>query len=115
MGYESRLIVVNRCKSINYAEKIAVINMCKMGYGNGWKELFCNPFDCKLYADDGNTLLTKDNYGEKLKSADIQTVIDWIETKGRKMNYRRIEPLIGILKGFDTSEWEDLQIVHYGY
>lgn len=115
MGYESRLYIVETHKNGNYAEKIATINMRVMGCDSGWRELFCNSFDCELYADDGNTLLTEDNYGKKLKSADILSVIDWLETKGREMGYRRIEPLIGLLKGFDISEWEDLQVVHYGY
>lgn len=115
MGYESRLYVVDKHRAANYAQKIAVINMGVMGYNNGWKELFCNLLACDLYAEDGNTLITEDNYGEKLKSTDIQSVIEWLETKGREMDYRRIEPLIGFLKGFDPNEWEDLQVVHYGY
>lgn len=117
MGYESRLYIVKECKAISYAEVIARFDCSKMGYGNGWRELFDNPFDCKMYAEDGNTLIEKDCYGEKLKTADFPTVIAWLENEIEKESYRRLKPLLGLLKGFDLSEWTDgeMRIVHYGY
>lgn len=114
MGYESRLYIVETHKNSSYAEKIATISMSKMG-GNGWNELFNKPFEYEMYADDGNTLLTEDRYGEKLTYAEFEPVIKWLETKGKEMDYRRIAPLLGLLKSFDRSQWDELKIVHYGY
>ena len=113
MGYESRIYVVNVNKSISYGEVIARFDLSKIG--NGFSDLFKNPVDFHFYAEDGDTIITKDSYGDEVKTASIQDVIEWLETKGREIHYRRIEPLIGLLKGFDFAEWEDLRVVHYGY
>lgn len=114
MGYESRLYIVETHKDSNYAGKIATIDMGNMG-GNGWRELFNKPFEYEMYADDRNTLLTKDKYGEKLTYAEIDPVIEWLETKGKEMDYRRITLLLGLLKAFDRSKWGELKIVHFRY
>lgn len=116
MGYESRLYIVKASKEINYAEVIAMFN-CRGMPGNGWRSMFDKPFERELYADDGNTLITEDKYGEKLKYADFLTVIDWLEKAVEKDDYRRLRPLLSLLKGFDLSQWTDgeMQIVHYGY
>lgn len=117
MGYESRLYIVKECKAVNYAEVIARFDCSKMGYGNGWRELFNKPLESKMYAEDGNTLIEEDCYGEKLTTADFYTVIAWLEKEVEKDDYRRLQPLLSLLKGFDLSQWQDgeMKIVHYGY
>lgn len=117
MGYESRLYIVKKCSQINYAEKIAIFDCSCMGYNNGWKELFNKPFDCTLYLEDGDTEVEKDCYGEELKCADFSAVIEWLEKEVKKSDYRRLKPLLGLLKSFDLSQWTDgeMLIVHYGY
>lgn len=125
MGYESRIYVidVHREKKkghkdygkVRYAEKIVTFNLSCMGYTNGWKNLFNKPIDYKIYADNGDETFDTDRYGERLKSADLGEVIHWLETRGNDQHYRRIAPVLGMLKGFDISEWDELQIVHYGY
>lgn len=88
-----------------------------MGYGNGWRELFNKPFNCTMYADDGNTPIKEDCYGDGLEYADFQSVIGWLEKETQESNYRRLKPLLSLLKGFDLSQWTDgeMQIVHFGY
>ena len=117
MGYESRLCIVKAFKSMNYAEIIARFDCSNMGYGNGWRELFSKPFNCAMYADDGNTQIKEDCYSDELKYADFPSVIAWLEKEIRKNDYRRLKPLLSLLKGFDLSQWPDgdMQIVHYGY
>lgn len=117
MGYESRLYIVKKCDAINYAEVIARYDCSNMGYDNGWRELFNKPFDCKMYMEDGNTLIEEDCYGDKLQSADFPTVIEWLEKEVEKRDYRRLKPLLSLLKGFDLSQCRDgeMEIVHYGY
>lgn len=113
MGYESRLYVVEHHES-GFAEKIAVFDMCKMYY-NGWVELFNKEFMGNLYADDGNTLIKEDNYGEKLSYAELDAVLGWLKETEEILCYRRIAPLIGYLEGIDKADWYRVKIVHYGY
>ena len=118
MGYESRLYVVDK-KSLmgtetkRWAEVVAVFNMCKFGAFNG---VFQKETDCFVYADDGNTKITEDKYGDVLTEASIKEVIKYLEGyKENQEHYRRVEPLLGLLKSFNPSEWEELVVLHYGY
>lgn len=121
MGYESRIFIMDRNENeapngekYTWAEKIAMVNMCKMGYDNGFHELFTEPIDYKIFID-GETETDVDRYGEHLKSATVQTVIDWLEKEIKTEDYRRLPVLLGLLKGFQTDRWSELQVVHYGY
>lgn len=120
MGYESRIYVMNVHRNLPildkpYAERIAVFDLSCMGYDPRWTNLFQTPVDYNIYALDGNTILSEDNYGDSLKSASIADVIACLEEMETKEHYRRIPPLLGMLKGFDPAEWDDLQCVHFGY
>ena len=121
MSYESRIFVVERNEIENrdgtsyvYAEKIADVKMCSMY--NGFKNIFDKEVDYELYIDSGEKSTSTDMYGEKMKYTDVQTVIDYLENLiDRGETYRRLPMLLGMLKGIDTSQWNDIQIVHYGY
>lgn len=117
MGYESRLYIVKENKKFSYGEVIAIFNCSNMGYDNGWRELFDTPFESEIYAEDGNTKVKKDKYGEKLKAANFSSVIAWLEKEVETDTGRRIKPLLSFLKGFDLSQWRDgeMKIVHFGY
>lgn len=116
MEYESRLYIVKEIEALNYAEVIARFDCSKIE-GGGWKELFDKPLECKMYAEDGDTEIKEDNYGEKLKYTDFPTVISWLEKEVQTNKFRRLKPLLSLLKGFDLSEWKDgkMRIVHFGY
>lgn len=88
-----------------------------MGYGNGWRELFNKPLGSKMYAEDGNTVIEEDCYGEKVKYSEFEPVIEWLEEEMKRSGYRRLKPLLSLLKGFDLQEWKDgeMLIVHFGY
>lgn len=117
MGYESRLYIVKQNKAVDYAEVIARFDFSKMGYGNGWRELFNKPLESKMYAEDGNTIIVEDSYGEKVKYSEFKPVIEWLEEEMKRSNYQRFKPLLSLLNGFNLSEWQDgeMLIVHYGY
>ena len=56
-----------------------------------------------MMTDDGS-------HGTKgLVTNALKELIDSGET------YRRLPLLLGMLKGIDTSQWNDIQVVHYGY
>ena len=115
MGYESRLYIVEH-HATGFAEKIAVFDMGKMGYSNGWHKLFNKEFTGDMYAADGNTLIKEDNYGEKLSYAELETVLEYLkEAEQNTSYYRRIAPLIGFLQGINKADWHHIKIVHFGY
>lgn len=115
MSYESRIYIVKQSIGCDYAQEIAKFNCSAMPYE--FKSIFDKTFAGKLYADDGNTLIEKDKYGEHLKYADFPTVIAWLEKEVESDDFRRIKPLLALLKGFDLTQWQDgeMKIVHYGY
>lgn len=121
MGYESKIYVVQREKNEQnyYGHIIAMFDLCQMGYGNGWRELFKTEVKYDVFIENGNEETRKDCYGETLKETTIEAVIEWLEnyiTSGE--TYRRLKPCLGMLKGFNLDEWgygDGLYIIHYGY
>jgi hypothetical protein len=120
MGYESRLYVVNKTTTKNfegthfYAEKIATFDLSKIGE----YEIFHKypATDCYIYADDGNTEILKDCYGEELIEIPIPDAIKILEDLIAKYpNYRRWRPCLSLLKGFNPDQWDNLVVLHYGY
>ena len=47
MGYESKVYICSRISNTVYIynEVIAAVDMCKMGYDTGWRELFNKKLD----------------------------------------------------------------------
>lgn len=120
MGYESRVLVVDRNEyDINgthyvHAEKIADIKMSKMY--DGFTDLFDKKVDYELYIDNANEATQTDKYGDVMTYTDCRTVIDYLENLiANGETYRRLTVLLGLLKGFNESQWNDIQVVHYGY
>ena len=132
MGYESRLFVVRKTKEVggngktlfSFGEIVADIKMCVMGYE--FPTIFKNNIDYDFYL--GEELIAEDKYGEPLRAAELPIVIEYIERKITEGDdYRRLKPLLGLLKGFEPEKWntvqggcdgvwtESLEVVHYGY
>lgn len=115
MGYESKLYVVNKydrnwCDE-KWGEVIASFDLC------------CVPInfaqypatDCYIIADDGNRV-TEDKYGSPLREIPVQDMIDMIEKEIKvDKDYRRYQPCLNLLKGFNLNDWENLVVLHYGY
>lgn len=125
MGYESRIYIVQKTNILHvldngtkkvWAEVIAQVNMCKCV---DFSSIFSKETDCYIYADDGNTQILEDKYGDALKESSIETVIDYLEHKIESGDeYRRFPMLLSMLKPFtNRNEWGDGNIVvlHYGY
>lgn len=123
MGYESKVYICERHEHKNdnkeiawiYNEVIAAVDMCKMGYGNGWRELFDKELTGVFYGMDDGHEITEDSYGETLKYTEIDKVITWLENEMQKSDYRRLAVLYNMLRGFDINYWGNLIVVHYGY
>lgn len=120
MGYESRVFVINRCEIEHnngmyvWGEKIADIKMSSMY--NGFTDLFKKKIDYKIFIDSEEEDTQTDKYGDTMTYTDCKTVITYLENLiADGENYRRLTILLGLLKGIDETEWNDIQIVHYGY
>ena len=132
MGYESRIYVVNTSKVVfdsldfkPYGEKIAIFNLSNMGTqrynGMMFTDLFDKINNCSIYADDGNTEILEDKYGDMLRyTTDIEKVINWLEASEADDSYRRAELFLNFLKVLNqqikTNVWmNEIRLVHYGY
>ena len=122
MGYESRLYIVEKStlKHINkekvWGEVIAHFDLSKIGKAAD-KFLSYPDTDCFIYADNGNDEILEDKYGDNLKEIPIEDAIRILIEAAEKDNwyYRRFSPAIGLLKGFDLNQWDNLVVLHYGY
>lgn len=124
MGYESKLYIVEKSsyddpsdKGMRYSQVIAMFDLCK------FYPLSCvvNTYpktECYFYADDGNTKVLEDKYGDPLREIPIDDVIDILE--GALIDgsmYRRIYPVLATLKELNEHplQWKELVVLHYGY
>ena len=122
MGYESRLYVVDKTNGkisgrngVRYwADVIATFNLCKV-YGVSDKMREYPETDCFIYADDGNTEIVEDRYGDVMKEIPIEDAIKIIEEASMHDGYRRYAPCLALLKSFDKIQWRNLVVLHYGY
>lgn len=126
MGYESRIYIVHKNHSddpdgTRLCFVLASVNASKC---DGLYNIF-NDSKCWIYADDGNTEIRKDCYGDCLKEAEIKDVLDFIEKKeielqslGYKLHqfYPGLSILYHTLNGVSsTNTWDNLVCLHYGY
>lgn len=117
MGYESKLYVVDKhhwkWSNKPWGEVIAMFDLCKVPGLNFSKY---PPTDCYIYADDGNTEIREDNYGDPLKEIPIKDMIQMLEEAIKTEDYyRRYQPCLSLLKGFNLDDWGNLVILHYGH
>lgn len=123
MGYESRIYIVGKGRTYDtelgkrWAEKIAEFNMCK--YPRLADLMRSKPTtDCYIYADDGDTQIIEDCYGYPLTEASCSDVISVLEKDIENgVDYRRIFPLLAMLKAFEEhkEQWGEITVLHYGH
>ena len=139
MGYESKVYIVERHEHnktvggepidppIINSIVLASYDLCKMG-GMDFAPEFYNAFkkeiDYKLwlpsfddYGNETTADVDEDCYGEHMKSANIDELIEALKVCEQRDHYRRIPPLVAMLEAFaaEKDEWNELQVVHYGY
>lgn len=115
MGYESRIYV---CEDYDtgYCETIAAVNLSCMGsFCDIFKKDLKNDF-CGIENPEVDVLRT-DNYGKKIRYAELEDVIQFLEKMEAEDHYRRLPFTLAMLKSLQErkSEWEHLIVVHYGY
>ena len=127
MGYDSRIYIVEKRQGgvdhygdgKIYSRVIAMFDVCKF---NPLSDALRNKSktNCYFFADDGDTRITEDRYGEPLNEASVAetiAILEKIVEKGE--NYRRIFPLLATLNTIDeqlkNGIWQDVVVLHYGY
>lgn len=129
MGYESRIIIANVTRfpethfrgkinpALTFAEEIASIKMGCMD--SSFLLLFNKEIDYLINKPGTDEQTMVDCYGKCIKSGNINEIIQWLEDKVKDDDYRRLNPLLGLLKGFNTEQWNysenSLEVLHYGY
>ena len=135
MGYESKVYIVERNefpKRDTWPSYISAIVLAEYDLANtGWRmdefhSAFKRDIDYKLWLPtcdaDGNEIMGEvdtDPYGEHMKAADLPDLISALETIEAREHYRRIPPLLAMLKAINLDEWTDstgrIEAVHYGH
>lgn len=130
MGYESKVYICSRISNevYIYNEVIAAVDMCKMGYDTGWRDLFNKKLDGDFLGFDHDNPRNQnwedtellDAYDEPMMYTDIDTVKEWVNQQIENGDdYRRLFVLKGVLDSFDKARWESdrakLIVAHYGY
>lgn len=122
MGYESKLYVVEKGnkfpnEEMRYCQIIAMLNLCKFYPISSIRSNYPTT-DCYFYADDENTKVLEDRYGDPLIEMPIEDVIDILEDELENGDdYRRIYPALAVLKAleYQKHQWRELVVLHYGY
>lgn len=122
MGYESKIYIGEKSSikdndGMTYVQVIAMFDMCKMG---NLINVFDRKTNCYFYADDGNTKVLEDKYGDALTEAEIEDFIYVLEEAiDSGENYRRIFPLLSTLQTIHEQQkdgrWKNIVLLHYGY
>lgn len=121
MGYESRLYVVRKSKSqtspesgLRFAQKIAVFDLCKVPTVSDKMRAY-KATDSFIYADDGNTEIVKDDYGEDMKEIPLADAIKILEAAAAKDDYWRYKPCIALLKSMQDCAPYEIVVLHFRY
>ena len=91
MGYESRIYIVKKHPRLpidgdkSYAEVIATFELRKCSPINEFIAGCLPATNCYIYADDGNTPILEDCYGEPLKEISVDEMIRMIDNV--RLNY----------------------------
>lgn len=122
MGYESRLYVVEKStlkcevdgEEMRWGEVVAMFDLCVVYGWSGEMGRFKDT-DAYIYGSDGNTRITRDGYGERLKEVPLGDAVKILRREAEKDPYRRFKPCIALLEAFNEDEWRELVVLHYGH
>ena len=118
MGYENRLYVVDYKENMNWAEIIAVFNLCKTGYRSTY-ELFNNakevPENFTMFRFDSDEKIEEDCYGRRLTFSSVEDTVKALKDDEEYDHYRRFPPVIAFLESISKEKYQNLIVVNYGY
>ena len=144
MGYESKIIVVERTllheqtddaarrpppsvgSGAIFGDELMRVDLGAVGNaragGKTFREVFKRPVDFDLYVDGSDRPRKKDKYGDPCKWATVDEVLRWLrEAFERQLerfgDYPRARLLYAALQAVKASEnrWRQVCVVHFGY
>ena len=118
MAYESKFYVVEKgttgtIEGKVWAEKIAMFDLCSAPNVSNIIRKNYNPTNCYIY--EGDEAILDDCYGEPLLEIPLKDMIDILEKVTIESTYRRFQPFLMMLKGFNPNQWTDITVLHYGH
>ena len=125
MGYESKVYIVQEYpkyyedEKLPYGSVIAMFDLCKMGYseyhGRAFRELFNHERTCEFYADDFDTVITEDYYGDEVtKAEDNKAVVKWMKAYIKDNDWYRAKVVLDTLLSLEKNNVE-YSLYHFGY
>ena len=123
MGYESKIYIVHEYpkygEGMPYGQVIAMFDLCKMAYskycGMYFPDLFNEERTCDFYADDGNTVIVDDNYGDAVRKAESnKDVIKWLKACTKENDWYLPKVFLDTLLSLEKSKVK-YSLYHYGY
>lgn len=123
MSYDSRLYVVDRWGYDGkvYGREIAIMDMGQLGSKFPYKEVFPKDIDFDMrwfhvFREEDDDVFRTDDYGRTCTMGKLADVLAYFEEWAERDDYRRLQPFVGLLRGFDPSQWDgELVVVHYGH
>lgn len=120
MGYETRLFVIEKWEDEENAdiptlgEVIASYDLCKFGEFSHRLREKGKPIKYGFYC---GKRIEKDEYGSVPIEIPLKDAIAVLEEANEKLSYRRVSPLLKMLKGFEEEKarWQEIVVVHYGH
>lgn len=120
MGYETRLIIAekgNAKKFEDYVFAVAEYDLCKVyGFNNKLQAKNYPVAEYRTYSLGSNEPIEEDCYGAKLLEIPVKDCIELLkEAQAEEGGYRRFQPCISLLEGFNLDEWNNLVVLLYGH
>ena len=126
MGYETKLIIGKQSsvttedegKGDIYFNVMAMVDLCKCGHDSPVTNIDWGNYDEEkvwyFYAEDGNTRITKDAYGDKSRPVPISVVLAALREANEEENYRRFDWAIALLSAMEDDP-QELEVLFFGY
>ena len=118
MGYESKLIVVEKWSAPNTISMGETVLELKLsGMPNEFfpiEKTFENEIEAPVDMGDFESV-TEDKYGKKLRYTSVEKLLKVLYKCEAEEHYRRTEMAINTLKSFTSKDWDDIIVVHFGY
>jgi hypothetical protein len=124
MGYEVKVYVGKVAHRVDddhgrWFQMWAMFELCKPGYDSEISKLCGDPNvgyePVFFYCTDGNTAITVDCYGKRLKAIPIDDALKALETDQGNDGYRRFKIAVDLLKSIKEHAGEQLSVILYGH
>lgn len=123
MGYETKLIIGTKTNMYGYENKdclfviqVASIDLCKSCFYDTFIDKEKDTEKVFIYATDGDTEITKDEYGSQLVSIEPNKVLEMMVEANKVKEYRRYNAAIPLLKSLIKDfKHDNLTCILYGH